>query len=486
MPAALDLLKNVHVQAIIGPGTSSQAEFIMNLGDKTKVPIVSFSATSPSLSPAQSPYFVRTALDDSSQVGCIASILKLFGWRQVVPIYEDTRYGTGIIPYLVDALQDFDGRIPYRSVIQPSATDDQIKGELLKLKTMSTRVFVVHMLPSLGSRLFLLASELEMVEDEYVWIVTDGMTNLLDSMNTTIKESMQGVLGVKPYVPKSVRLADFSRRWRRKYQGENPDEDVTEPNLYSLWAYDTVWALATAAERLGISKPGFHSVQIGNNSTDLGALDVSQSGPDLLTAILKVQFEGLAGEFLLVKGQLQSSGFQIININGNAGREIGFWMAEKISRWPSSRGKIMPQATSRDLPIIWPGDRRSAPKGWVIPTSGKKLKIGVPVKDGFNQFMKVQRNANDNQTKITGFCVDVFDSVMKIMPYNVAYEYVPFANADGHSAGSYNDLVNEVAEQVTFLCVLESLQFDLIISKSCYQCFISSIFHNNGQGSSEG
>ncbi|CAA7409136.1 unnamed protein product [Spirodela intermedia] len=445
--AALDLMKNVRVQAIMGPVTSSQAEFIVNLGNKTKVPIVSFSATSPSLSPAQSPYFVRTALDDSSQVRCIASILKLFGWRQVVPIYEDTRYGRGIIPYLVDALQDIDGRIPYRSVIQPSASDDKIKEELLKLKTMSTRVFVVHMSLSLASRLFLLASENEMIEDEYVWIVTDGMTNLLGSMNTTIIESMQGVLGVRPYVPKSPRLADFTRRWRRKYQEENPDEEATEPSLYSLWAYDTVWALAMAEESLGVSKPGFQSVQIGNDSTDLGALEVSQSGPDLLKAINKVRFEGLAGEFHLVNGQLQPSGFQIININGKGGRNVGFWMAEKISRWPSSRGKIMQQASSTDLPIIWPGERRYAPKGWVIPTSGKKLRIGVPVKDGFNEFMKVERNVNGNQTEITGFCVDVFDSVMKIMPYNVPYKYVPFEDVNGKSAGSYNDLVNQVAEQ---------------------------------------
>ncbi|CAA6671983.1 unnamed protein product [Spirodela intermedia] len=358
--AALDLMKNVRVQAIMGPITSSQAEFIVNLGSKTKVPIVSFSATSPSLSPAQSPYFVRTALDDSSQVRCIASILKLFGWRQVVPIYEDTQYGRGIIPYLVDALQDIDGRIPYRSVIQPSASDDKIKEELLKLKTMSTRVFVVHMSPSLASRLFLLASENEMIEDEYVWIVTDGMTNLLGSMNTTIIESMQGVLGVRPYVPKSPRLADFTRRWRRKYQGENPDEEATEPSLYSLWAYDTVWGLAMAEESLGVSKPGFQSVQIGNDSTDLG-----------LSRYLRV------GD---------------------------------TDQWEEAE------------------DRR-------------------PVKDGFNEFMKVERNVNSNQTEITGFCVDVFDSVMKVMPYNVPYEYVPFEDLNGKSAGSYNDLVNQVAEQ---------------------------------------
>ncbi|KAK3024079.1 hypothetical protein RJ639_044181 [Escallonia herrerae] len=47
---AQDLLKNVKVQAIIGPVTSMQANFVNNLGEHSQVPIISFSATSPSLS----------------------------------------------------------------------------------------------------------------------------------------------------------------------------------------------------------------------------------------------------------------------------------------------------------------------------------------------------------------------------------------------------------------------------------------------------
>ncbi|XP_057799195.1 glutamate receptor 2.1-like isoform X2 [Salvia miltiorrhiza] len=54
--AALDLLKNVEVQAIIGPSSSMQANFMINLGNKSQVPIITFSATSPSLLSIQSHY----------------------------------------------------------------------------------------------------------------------------------------------------------------------------------------------------------------------------------------------------------------------------------------------------------------------------------------------------------------------------------------------------------------------------------------------
>ena len=101
---ALDLLNNHNVQVIIGPQKSSQASFVSDLGNKTRVPVISFTATSPSISTGSFPYFVRATLSDSAQVNGIASLIKVYGWRQVVPIYEDTDYGKGIIPYLIDAL----------------------------------------------------------------------------------------------------------------------------------------------------------------------------------------------------------------------------------------------------------------------------------------------------------------------------------------------------------------------------------------------
>ncbi|RWR91518.1 glutamate receptor 2.7-like protein [Cinnamomum micranthum f. kanehirae] len=165
---ALDLLKNKEVKAIIGPSTSAQAEFMVDLGDKAQVPVLSFSATSPFLSSMRSPYFVRTAQNDSSQVKAIAAIVRAFGWREVVPICIDSIYGNGVIPFLTDAFHEIDVHVPYRSVIPTSASDEQIVGELYKLMTMQTRVFVVHMTASLGSRLFLKAKEVRMMTEGYV------------------------------------------------------------------------------------------------------------------------------------------------------------------------------------------------------------------------------------------------------------------------------------------------------------------------------
>jgi ionotropic glutamate receptor len=168
---ALSLIKNGEVQAIIGPQNSMQAKFVIDLGKKAQVPIISFSATSPSLTSLWSQYFFQIAQNDSSQVKAISAIIQAFGWKEVVPIYVDNTYGKGIIPYLIDALQEIDARVPNRSVIPPLATDDQIGQELYKLMTMQTRVFIVHMSRKLSSRLFIKAKEIGMMREGYVWII---------------------------------------------------------------------------------------------------------------------------------------------------------------------------------------------------------------------------------------------------------------------------------------------------------------------------
>uniref|UniRef100_M8AUB0 Glutamate receptor n=1 Tax=Aegilops tauschii TaxID=37682 RepID=M8AUB0_AEGTA len=254
---AIDLLENYNVEVIIGPQKSSQAIFISKLGNKSHVPVISFTATSPSLSSKTLPYFVRATINDSAQVNCIASMVKTYGWREVVPIYEDTDYGRGIIPYLVDVLQEVDARVPYQSVIPLSATSEQITLELYKLMTMQTTVFVVHMSFTLASLFFIKAREVGMMNKGYAWIMTDGVTNLIDSLNPSVLESLNGAIGVEFYVPKTKELDDFAMRWNMRFQIDNPTDPPLKLNIFGLWGYDTIWAVAHAAAKVGIANATF-------------------------------------------------------------------------------------------------------------------------------------------------------------------------------------------------------------------------------------
>ncbi|XP_058226988.1 glutamate receptor 2.7-like isoform X2 [Rhododendron vialii] len=444
--AAIDLLKNVQVQAILGPQRSSQAEFVIDIGNKMQVPIIS-QATSPSLSLADNPYFIRGAQKSSSQVESLTAIVQAFGWREVVLIYEDTDYGRGVVPFLTDSFQGINTQIRRRSVFSLSASDDYILQELYKLMTMQTRVFVVHMLPFLASRFFTKVKQAEMMNTGYVWIITDGLTSLLDYMDPTVINSMQGVIGVKPYVPKSSQLENFKVRWKKRFRQENPDVDIFEMNVFGLWAYDSATALAMAVGRSGIGVSKFKKPIAKENLTDLAAIGISEMGPRLLQSLQNIEFYGLSGKFHLLNGQLQPSSFQIVNVIGKGDREIGFWTRKYgISKNLSFSSSKSYSTNKDDLgAIIWPGESNVVPKGWEMPTGEAKLRVGVPVKGGFMEFVSVERDSQTNAVIANGFCIDVFKEVMDhYLPYAVSYEFLPFETPDGESAGSYDDLVYQI------------------------------------------
>ncbi|KAL9279117.1 Glutamate receptor 2.6 [Arabidopsis thaliana] len=443
--SALYLIKKREVVAIIGPGNSMQAPFLINLGNQSQVPIISFSASSPVLDSLRSPYFIRATHDDSSQVHAISAIIESFRWREVVPIYADNEFGEGILPYLVDAFQEINVRIRYRSAISVHSTDDLVKKELYKLMTMPTRVFIVHMLPDLGSRLFSIAKEIGMMTKGYVWIVTNGIADQMSVMGESSLENMHGVLGVKTYFSRSKELMYLETRWRKRFGGE-------ELNNFECWGYDTATALAMSIEEISSNVNMSFSQTKRNTSrddtgTDLDDLSFALSGPKLLQALATVSFKGVAGRFQLKNGKLEATTFKIVNIEESGERTVGFWKS-KVGLVKSLRvnqtGIKISHSSHRLRPIIWPGDTIFVPKGWEFPTNAKKLRIAVPKKDGFNNFVEVTKDANTNAPTITGFCIDVFDTAMRQMPYAVPYEYIPFETPDGKPRGSYDEMVYHV------------------------------------------
>uniref|UniRef100_A0A2N9IMB7 Glutamate receptor n=1 Tax=Fagus sylvatica TaxID=28930 RepID=A0A2N9IMB7_FAGSY len=447
--AALDLMKNEKVHVIIGPQRSAQAKFVANLGEKAQVPILSFSATSPFLSPNHNPFFIQTTQDDLGQVKAITSLVQAYGWREVIPIYEDTDYGNGLILYLKDAFQEVDVRFPYISLIHPSSKDSDILEELKKLKAMQSKIFLVHMTASLGSKLFVLVKNSGMMREGYAWVITQGLSSLLDPIDSKIMDSMQGVLGIRPYLPNSKHVKDFERRWTQNFTS------LRKANLFGFRAYDTIWALAMAVEKANIKQnSSFLKQNASVSKVDLAAIGVSEMGPRLLNTIRSTEFKGLGGYFRLVKGQLEgyfrlvkgqleASTFEIFNVIGKTERIIGYWnpKTKRLSREVddnSMTSEIDAYSISKEKlkQPIWPGDTTNQPK---------KLRIGVPSRFGFSEFTKVEwRSDHNDKPKISGFSIDLFLAVLDMLPFPLPYEFVPYVNQNRQSAGTYDDLLYQI------------------------------------------
>uniref|UniRef100_A0ACD5XW79 Uncharacterized protein n=1 Tax=Avena sativa TaxID=4498 RepID=A0ACD5XW79_AVESA len=424
----VDLLKNVGVRAIVGPQTSTQARFLAHLGNKSSVPVISFSADCPSRS-RLTPYFFRIAWNDSSQAEAIASLFQRYNWREVIPVFEDDDSNTKFIPDLVDALRQADTRVSYRCKILPSAKEDDIRRAISSLRDHWTSVFVVRMSNTLALKFFQLAKDEGMMGEGFVWITAYGLTDVFDVVGSPALDVMQGVLGVKPHVQDTAELQNFRQRWRNKYRSENPGTNLTEPTVSGLYAYDTIWALALAAEMAGFVDSDFGLSVTNNGFTDFDRIDASKPAKKLRDSLLIANFSGMSGKFQIEGMQLVSVNYTIINIVGQKGKVVGFWTPV----YGISSSLNMKDGLHT---VIWPGDNETQPRGWLFPWN-KTLKIGVPVKGGFGELVRFEDGPK-------GFCIDLFKEVVADLPYKVHCDYLPFEDRIGESRGTIDELVYKV------------------------------------------
>lgn len=106
--------------------------------------------------------------------------------------------------------------------------------------------------------------------------------------------------------------------------------------------------------------------------------------------------------------------------------------------------------------VVWPGQTSAVPRGWKISAIANKLRVGVPVKNRVDELVKVHINGETDGVYATGFCIDVFEQVMRTMSYPVQnIEYIPYRILDQNSTGYYYDgLVDELFLEVNVVQLL--------------------------------
>ncbi|KAK2650743.1 hypothetical protein Ddye_018232 [Dipteronia dyeriana] len=331
LSSVVDLLQNFKVRAIIGGQTSMEANFLAELGNKIKIPVISLSATTTTSSLHKYPYSVQISQEESSQATAISAIVEEFKWRDVIIVHEDIDDWTYFIPHLADALQEKSIRIASKSSLSASYNDIQITEELRRLKAFQQRVFIVHLSPSLTSRFFKTAKQLGMISKGYVWIMTlnsKDHLNLVGSSLSSVTDSMQGVIGLKSYIPASDELHNFTSRLRMKLflSEHNMKAHDIELSAFCIQAYDVAWGLAEAVYK--VSSKISWSRKPNNKLTlmDLENITTSTGGSMLLKEIFQLKFRGLSGDFQCINGKLISiNAFEIVNVIGKSCRRLGFW-----------------------------------------------------------------------------------------------------------------------------------------------------------------
>ncbi|KAJ6941254.1 glutamate receptor 3.7 [Populus alba x Populus x berolinensis] len=442
------------VVAIIGPQVSGIAHMISSIANGLQVPLISYAATDPTLSALQFPFFVRTTQSDSYQMAAMADLVDFFRWKEVIVVGVDDDYGRNGIAALEEELNKKMAKISYKLMLCNPLDESEVMDKLNKSKLLGSRVYVVHVNPDPKLTIFTVAQKLQMMTDTYTWLATDWLSATLDSFPPTKKTSLgflQGVVGLRQHTPESSQKRAFMSRWKRMQQKGSASSEL---NTYGLQAYDTVWLVAYAIDRFldehkNITfSPNSKILHKNISGMQIEKLKVFTGGNDLLDIVLQTNFTGLSGQIQFNQDRnVFSGGYDVLNIDGVSIRTVGYWSnAAGFSLSPpeARKGKqdINCCLDQRLHNITWPGGKSKTPRGWVIAVDERPLRIGVPYRASFTDFVTEVPGSH----KIKGYCIDVFVKALELVPYHVPYMFQPFGN--GRSNPKYDDLVKMVAADV--------------------------------------
>ncbi|KAB5569651.1 hypothetical protein DKX38_003444 [Salix brachista] len=450
------------VVAIIGPQVSGIAHMISSIANGLQVPLISYAATDPTLSALQFPFFVRTTQSDSYQMAAMADLVDFFRWKEVIVVGVDDDYGRNGIAALEEELNNKMARISYKLMLSNQLDESEVMDILNKSKLLGPRVYVVHVNPDPELRIFTVAQKLQMMTDTYTWLATDWLSATLDSFPPAKKNSLgflQGVVGLRQHTPESNQKRAFMSRWKKMQQNGSASSEL---NTYGLQAYDTVWIVAYAIDRFLDEHKNItfspntklHDMKI--SGLQIEKLKVFNGGNDLLDILLQTNFTGLSGQIQFNQDRnVFSGGYDVINMDGVSVRTVGYWSnvtGFSLSPPDSRTGRQDSNCCvdQRLHSVTWPGGKSETPRGWVIAVDEKPLRIGVPNRASFTEFVTEGHASH----KINGYCIDVFLKAQELVPYHVPYTFQPFGN--GRSNPKYDDLVKMVAADVNSLYISRS------------------------------
>ncbi|XP_029124982.1 glutamate receptor 2.8 [Cajanus cajan] len=402
--AARDLIDNQKVQAIIGPQTWQETSLVAEICSKKSIPLLSLADT-PEWAMKKWRILLQSSPSQIMQMKAIAEIVKYWKLYNVSMIYEDgDSSSTEVLSKLSEALTEVDTKLN-NVVAIPPLVSFSMSQQLEKLREGQCRVFIVHLSFPLTLKLFETAKRMNMMGEGNVWITTSTFTSLVHSLNASTISNMQGIIGVKSYIPNLWhQYGNFYHKFRKKFSSENFEEFSYEPGIFAAQAYDATWNVVDAMRETN-----------------------QKGGQFLLDKILLSNFTGLSGKIQFTEHKIAPTHtFQIINVIGRSYREIGFW-SDGLGFSKSLDQNASYSPSVEELGKV------------VNPTCSLRLRIGVPSTSTFKQYVDVIQDHSENVTsfKFKGFSIDLFEETVKKLPYHLEYDYF-----------SYNDTYDKLVKQV--------------------------------------
>ena len=137
---AVKTLIQQNVVAIIGEGCSSATVAALPAANNAKIPLISPSASSPTLS-IPNDYFFRVVPPDTLQGTFMAQTIYDKGYRNVAVFYTNEPYGSGMNTVFRQGFEDLGGKVVASATAEPDVID--VKAQMEQLKAVKPQAIFI-------------------------------------------------------------------------------------------------------------------------------------------------------------------------------------------------------------------------------------------------------------------------------------------------------------------------------------------------------
>ncbi|CEM30150.1 unnamed protein product [Vitrella brassicaformis CCMP3155] len=338
------------VSIVVGPMSSSMSAAALPLAGFFHIPLVSPTATAPTL--VRYKAFFRLVPSDVFQVKVILDMCQHFKWERLVILHTNDGYGEGI-------QTAFESLAPsYKISPLGYAVGDRPVEELVEiLEGIYVRedaaVFILAVSKDMLPAILRAAEQSRVLDRGTAWIGTDTILDIVpdpDFLNAT-----GGFLAVIPSIANGTDTrATLADRLNVS------EADRSRVDNYVAHSYDAAMFAAKgvdeALKRFDDELPPFTEP----TSTDPATWMVNPLGEVLLDALRDVHMEGLTGPIHLGSDKEAEGRYVVLNNRWDQGKwiEAAEW---KNGTWNFDRGE-----RNRTYQPVWPGRSVTVPKDCVL------------------------------------------------------------------------------------------------------------------------
>ncbi|CAF1370247.1 unnamed protein product [Adineta ricciae] len=392
-------LTTSNIIGVIGPPYSREAHVIAAFAKEINIPVISYSATDPTLSERETyPSFYRTIPSDGLIALKIVELFIRFNWTSCIIIYQNDQFGSNGADSISDAFDK--NKLTITDFVVFDMATASIRGNFKDTLTHSLSRIVLLWADETRTSIILQTALLnDLIGPHFLWILSANIP--LDSFNETYYDKLIGILTITATVGSQINTTLLNAAYEI-WQEYEPETFPGTGNVYdhALFTFDGTWFLIQSLQN--------YSYSFRTNSTF--CFDIHYDNFDLLMKKLnQLQFLGVTGPIRFnenVTDRIDGNIFLIKNVQLTA-NDINF---VSVLKYVDENGW---QKYDKSSVIIWPNNTLIPPTGFP-KLDAVKLRIGLIQSAPFVMTKNVIDASGKENVQLVGFILDFIDRLQTV------------------------------------------------------------------------